>query len=107
MAAMPRMASPVSLALLPPPLAHTRHILITLSPPPHPQLHIQTAMSSTGTIRGLNKGFPVEKLEVPKRPAARKGVSLDEKERKEGGVEECKCMQGTAISSIIVSESGT
>ena len=31
-------------------------------------------MSSTGQMRGLNKGFPVQKLEVPKRPAERKGV---------------------------------
>ncbi|TFJ84004.1 hypothetical protein NSK_005099 [Nannochloropsis salina CCMP1776] len=31
-------------------------------------------MSSTGTIRGMNKGYPVQKLEVPKRPAGRKGT---------------------------------
>lgn len=36
----------------------------------------QSTMSSTGTIRGINKGYPVQKLEVPKRPAGRKGVSL-------------------------------
>lgn len=32
-------------------------------------------MSSTGTIRGLKKGYAVQKLEVAPRPAARKGVS--------------------------------
>lgn len=68
---------PSSPPLLPPPLAHTHNtFLSSLSPPAHAQPHPQTAMSSTGTIRGLNKGFPVEKLEVPKRPAARKGVSV-------------------------------
>ncbi len=35
----------------------------------------QEAMSSTGQMRGLNKGYPVQKLEAPKRPAGRKGVS--------------------------------
>ena len=52
---------------------HTHNTFSSSLSPPH--THKQTAMSSTGTIRGLNKGFPVEKLEVPKRPAARKGVS--------------------------------
>lgn len=40
---------------------------------PHPHARAGT-MSSTGQMRGLNKGFPVQKLEVPKRPAQRKGV---------------------------------
>lgn len=31
-------------------------------------------MSSTGQIQGLKKGYPVQKLEVAKRPAQRKGV---------------------------------
>lgn len=32
-------------------------------------------VSSTGQVRGLTKGYPVQKLEVAKRPAQRKGVS--------------------------------
>lgn len=45
--------------------------------PIHLPTHLkQSTMSSTGTIRGMNKGYPVQKLEVPKRPAGRKGVSL-------------------------------
>ena len=37
-------------------------------------------------MRGINKGFPVQKIEVPKRPAGRKGVSLLCRER------ECVCV---------------
>lgn len=53
-----------------PVVLHTHALLITT---------INTAAAamatSTGQMRGLNKGYPVQKLEVPKRPAQRKGVS--------------------------------
>lgn len=59
----------------------SQQLIILLPTPNHTN---QTAMSSTGTIRGLNKGFPVQKLEVPKRPAARKGVSRGTRDGRKG-----------------------